>query len=97
MDFTAAYDTVCHQGLALKLLQTIHDQHLVRFIVHISNRSFILETSDGQCSGLQRLKNGVPQGSTLVPMLFNIYITDIPDTVSTQYGCADDLALLFFH
>jgi len=28
-------------------------------------------------------------------MLFNIYISDIPNTVSTQYGCADDLALLF--
>jgi len=30
-------------------------------------------------------------------MLFNIYISDIPDTVSTQYGYADDLALLFSH
>jgi len=28
-------------------------------------------------------------------MLFNIYISDIPDTVSTQYDYADDLALLF--
>ena len=28
-------------------------------------------------------------------MLFNIYTSDIPDTVSTQYGYADDLALLF--
>ena len=37
------------------------------------------------------------QGSTLAPMLFTIYISDIPDTVSTQYGCADDLALLFSH
>ena len=30
-------------------------------------------------------------------MLFNIYISDIPDTVSTQYSYADDLALLFSH
>jgi len=30
-------------------------------------------------------------------MLFNIYISDIPDTVSTRYGYADDLALLFSH
>jgi len=96
VDVTAAYDTVWHQGLAQKLLQTIPGRHLVRFIVNIiSNRSFILKTSDGQCSRLRRLKNGVPQGSTLAPMLFNIYISDIPDTVSTQYGYADDLALLF--
>ena len=32
VDLTAAYDTVWHQGLALKLLQTIPDRHLVRFI-----------------------------------------------------------------
>jgi len=43
------------------------------------------------------LKNGVPQGSTLAPTRFNIYISDIPDTVSTQYGYADDLDLLFSH
>jgi len=30
-------------------------------------------------------------------MLFNIYISEIPDTVSIQYGYADDLALLFSH
>ena len=79
VDLTAAYDTVWHQGLALKLLQTIPDRHLVRFIVDIiSNRSFILKTSDGQCSRLRRLTHGVPQGSTLAPMLFNIYISAIP-------------------
>ena len=98
MDLTAAFDTVWHQGLALKLLQTISDRHLVRFIVDfVSNRSFILRTSDGQCSRLRRLKNGVSQGSTLAPMLFNIYISDIRDTVSTQRCYADDLALLFSH
>jgi len=98
VDLTAAYDTVWHQGLALKLLQTIPDRHLVRFIVDITlNRSFIFRTSDGQWSRLRRLKNGVSQGSTLAPMLFNIYISDIPDTVSTQCGCADYLALLFSH
>jgi len=30
-------------------------------------------------------------------MFFKIYISDISDTVSIQYGYADDLALLFSH
>ena len=63
----------------------------------LSNRSFTLHTSDGQHSRLRRLKNGVPQGSVLAPMLFNIYIHDILDTQSKKYGYADDLAIMLSH
>ena len=95
LDLTAAYDTVWHRGLYLKLLRTILDRHMVNFIMKmLSNRSFVLRTSDGQCSRLRRLKNGVPQGSVLSPMLFNIYIYDLPDTTSSKYGYADDLAIM---
>ena len=95
IDLTAAYDTVWLRGLHLKLLQTIPDRHMVGFIMEmLNNRSFTLHTSDGQHSRLRRLKNGVPQGSVLAPMLFNIYIHDIPDTLSKKYGYADDLAIL---
>ena len=88
--------TVWDQGVTLKLRQTIPDGHLARFIINVvSNRSFILKTSKGQCSCFRRPKNEVPQGSTLVPMFFNIYISDISVTVSTQYGYADDLTHLF--
>ncbi|KAJ4922178.1 hypothetical protein JOQ06_016513 [Pogonophryne albipinna] len=68
---------------------------MVKFIMEtLSNRSFILQTSSGQCSRLRRLKNGVPQGSVLSPMLFNVYIHDLPDTASRKYGYADDLAIM---
>ncbi|KAJ4943137.1 hypothetical protein JOQ06_005642 [Pogonophryne albipinna] len=95
LDLTAAYDTVWLRGLHLKLLRTIPDRHMVKFIMEtLSNRSFILQTSSGQCSRLRRLKNGVPQGSVLSPMLFNVYIHDLPDTASRKYGYADDLAIM---
>ena len=68
---------------------------MVKFICNIlANRRFVLKTSDGQSSRPRQLRNGVPQGSVLSPLLFNIYISDIPLTTSRQYGYADDLALL---
>ena len=95
LDLTATYDTVWHRGLHLKLLQMIPDRQMVKFIMEmLSNRSFVQKTSDGQQSRLRRLKNSVPQGSVLSPLLFNIYIHNLPDTMSRKYGYADDLAII---
>ena len=40
------------------------------------------------------LKNGVPQGSVLAPLLFNLYTSDLPKTQSKKYIYADDIALM---
>ena len=60
----------------------------------VRNRSFTLTTGDSKQSRLRRLKNGVPQGSVLAPLLFNIYTYDLPSTISRKFAYADDLALL---
>jgi len=60
----------------------------------VSNRSFTLTTGNSKRSRLRRLKNGVPKGSVLAPLLFNIYISDLPTTVSRKYAYADDLAIM---
>ena len=94
LDLTAAYDTVWHQGLHLKLQRLISSGHLTDFIMELLyTRSFVLFTSDGQSSRPYRLKNGVAQGSVLAPTLYNIYTSDFPATSATRYMYDDDVAL----
>ena len=95
VDFPTAYDTVWHHGLACKLLQLIPDRHRVQMIMELNqNRSFTLTTSNGKQSRLRRLKNGVPQGSVLVPLFFNINVSDLPPATSSKFAYAYDLTLL---
>ena len=68
---------------------------MVKMIMElVRNRSFTLTTGDSKQSRLRRLKNGVPQGSVLVSLLFNIYTYDLPSMISKKFAYADDLALL---
>ena len=95
VDLTAAYDTVWHRGLTCKLLRLLLDRHMVHMIMEmVGNRSFTLTTGNRQRSRLRRLKNGAPQGSVLAPLRFNIYISDLPTTISRKYAYADDLATM---
>ena len=94
-DLTAAYDTIWHRSLTFKLLQLLPDRHMVHMIMEmVSNRSFTRTTGNGQRSRLRRLKHGVPQGSVLAPLVFNIYISDLPTTISRKYAYADDPAVM---
>jgi len=85
VDLTAAYDIVWHRGLTCKLLRLLPDRHMVHMITEmVGNRSFTLTTGNGQRSRLRLLKNGVPQESVLALLLFNIYISDLPTTISRK-------------
>ena len=71
------------------------DRHFVFFIVElVRNRSFTFTTGNGAQSRLRRLKNSVPQGSVLAPLLFNVYTHDLPVTVARKFVHADDLAMM---
>ena len=96
IDLTAACDTVWHCGLTCKLLRLLLDNHMVWMIMKlVRNRGFTVTTGDSKPSRLRGQQNDIPQGSVLAPLLFNIYIYDLPSITSKTYALSDDLAILY--
>ena len=60
----------------------------------VGNRNFTLTIGNSKINRLRCLKNGVPQGSVLASLLFNIYISGLQSIVSRKYAYADDLAIM---
>ena len=93
IDLSAAYDTVWNDGLKLKIAKTIPCQKTVKLLSAMLGTRQYHVILGGSKSKTMKLKNGVPQGSVLAPTLFNIYLSDMPETSSTKLGYADDWAL----
>ncbi len=97
----SAYDKVWHKGLIYKLLKLNIPKYLVAWIREfLKDRKF--EVKVNQCiSSRQSFKCGVPQGAVLNPLLFSLFINDIPDNTkkNKSYSLlfADDLIYFEIH
>lgn len=91
MDFQKAFDTVPHKRLLSKLEAYNLGEEMISWIRdYLSGRKQQVSIN-GANSKWHEVTSGIPQGSVIGPILFVIYINDLPDIVnSTVYLFADD-------
>ena len=95
LDVEKAFDKVWLQGLIYKLYILNYPTHLIRYISSYLTDRYIYFNIKNNTSEHIKLNTGVPQGSSLSPLLYIIFTSDIPTPPSrlriirTQF--ADDL------
>ena len=87
VDESAAFDTIDHEILLNKLrLYRIHENTIAWLRDYLTARTEYV-TIGGQDSKMEATSSGVPQGSILGPILFNIYINDFAEIVKDHEKC----------
>ena len=91
MDYAKAFDTVPHRRLLYKLSKYGINPKAVSWIENFLGNRTQQVLVQGEESSWKPVTSGIPQGSVLGPLLFVIFINDLPDCVTSEaYLFADD-------
>ena len=91
LDFRKAFDSVPHERLLLKLQEHGFTGNVLNWIKDfLANRTQRVKVGNDY-SERGKVISGIPQGSILGPVLFTVFINDLPDNIeSTCKVFADD-------
>lgn len=78
IDFKKAFDSIWHDGLLAKLSELGVSTHLYKLIKSMYTKTKLTVQHGDEESPEFLSQKGVRQGDNLSPLLFNIYINDIP-------------------
>jgi retron-type reverse transcriptase len=94
LDVVQAFDKVWHKGLNYKLRTILSKQYAKILESYLAERFFRVKQGDAY-SELKEIKAGVAQGSVLGPVLYLLYVSDLPELEnSTVATIADDTVIL---
>ena len=96
LDFSKAFDKVCHTRLIQKLKSFNIGGKLLKWLESFLSERYQRVVVQGINSESEKVKSGVPQGTVLGPILFILYINDITEVITnaTVMIFADDSKLI---
>ena len=96
IDFSKAFDSVWHPALFHKLISAGLPPYFARWTQSFLSDRRACVVYQNHKSRSFRVRRGVPQGSVLCPVLFSLFINDLPASLPSSVSCslyADDLAI----
>ena len=93
IDFSKAFDSISLNLLNQKLLTILPESKMLTLIIKLLNNKIYKILYDGEESESFQLNNGIPQGDSMSPTLFCLFINDLFDYLRQEEALTDPVII----